>query len=172
MNRKITPMRQTIRPVFFALLLMMAGPVSAQMAVGFGGVAHDASQRVEVVADSLTIDQITGREVFIGNVIILQGDLRIAAEQVEVIYGTGNGSSDVEEVIASGGVLVTRGEDAAEGDDARYEIESGLLTMTGDVLVTQGPTTIAGDSMTVDMATGNGTVDGRVRTVLTPEPAQ
>lgn len=171
MNRKILLMRQTIRPVLLALLLVMAGPVSAQMAVGFGGVAHDASQRVEVVADSLTIDQVTGRALFVGNVVILQGDLRIAAEQVEVISATDNGSGDVQEVIASGGVLVTRGEDAAEGDSARYEIESGILTMTGNVLVTQDTTTLAGDSMTIDMATGNGTVDGRVRTVLTPVTA-
>lgn len=171
MNRKITPMRQTMRPFLFALALAMAGPAAAQMAVGFGGVAHDASQRVEVVADSLTIDQTTGRAVFVGNVVILQGDLRIAAHEVEVIYATGDGANEVEEVIASGGVLVTRGEDAAEGDSARYDIESGFLTMTGDVLVTQGSTTIAGDKMTIDMATGDGVVDGRVRTVLTPERA-
>jgi lipopolysaccharide export system protein LptA len=162
-------MRQAIRPALIALLLAVAGPAAAQIAVGFGGVAHDAEQAVEVVADTLSIDQTTGRAVFAGNVIILQGDLRIAAGRVEVVYSEAEGQRGVDEVIASGGVLVTRGEDAAEGDEARYEIAAALLSMAGDVMVTQGATTIAGDTMVIDMATGNGTVGGRVRTVLTPE---
>jgi lipopolysaccharide export system protein LptA len=162
-------MRQTIRPALVALYLAMAGSAAAQVAVGFGGVAHDASQQVEVVSDSLTIDQTSGRAVFSGNVVILQGDLRMAAERVEVIYSDADGQRSVDEVMASGGVLVTRGEDAAEGDEAQYDIAAGLMTLSGDVLVTQGATTIAGDSMILDMTTGNGTVSGRVRTILTPE---
>lgn len=161
-------MRQTIRPALIALCLAVAGQAAAQVAVGFGGVAHDAQQAVEVVSDSLTIDQTTGRAVFIGNVVIVQGDLRIAAERVEVIYPETDGQQNVQEVLASGGVLVTRGEDAAEGNEARYDIVAALLTMTGDVIVTQGATTIGGEEMVIDMTTGNGTVSGRVRTVLTP----
>jgi lipopolysaccharide export system protein LptA len=161
-------MRQTIRPALFAFCLAMAGQASAQIAVGFGGVPHDAQQTVEVVSDSLTVDQTTGRAVFIGNVVIVQGDLRIAAERVEVIYPEADGQQNVQEVIATGGVLVTRGEDTAAGNAARYDIAAALLTMTGDVLVTQGATTIGGEEMVIDMTTGNGTVSGRVRTVLTP----
>lgn len=161
-------MRQTIRPALFAFCLAVAGQASAQVAVGFGGVPHDAQQAVEAVSDSLIIDQTTGRAVFIGNVVIVQGDLRIAAERVEVIYPEADGQQNVQEVIATGGVLVTRGEDTAEGNAARYDVAAALLTMTGDVLVTQGTTTIGGEEMVIDMTTGNGTVSGRVRTVLTP----
>ena len=134
-------------------------------------MAHDSDQPVEAVSDTLTIDQTNGRALFSGNVIIIQGDLRIAAEDVEVIYSDLDGERSVDEVIATGGVLITRGEDAAEGEDAVYAVAAGILTMTGDVLVTQGTTTIAGDSMVVDMTTGDGVVEGRVRTVLTPQSA-
>jgi lipopolysaccharide export system protein LptA len=72
----------------------------------------------------------------------------------------------VDEVVASGGVLVTRGADAAEGREARFDVSSALLTMSGAVLVTQGPTAVAGDRMVVNMRTGDGSVEGRVRTVL------
>lgn len=160
-------MRHLFRSAVLAIAL--AGPAAAQVGIGFGGVEHDADQPVEVTADSLAIDQATGRAVFEGNVIILQGDLRMAAGRVEVVYSEADGARDVQEVIATGGVLVTRGSDAAEGTQARYDITAALLTMTGDVLVTQGPTAIAGDRMVVNMTTGNGTVDGRVRTVLEPE---
>jgi lipopolysaccharide export system protein LptA len=165
-----------MRPVFhltaLALWLTLAAPGFAQTAVGFGGVAHDASQPVEVTSDSLFIDQTNGNAVFEGDVIVVQGDMRMAAARIEVIYSETDGARTVQDVIATGGVLVTRGPDAAEGENAHYEVQAAILTMTGDVLVTQGPTVISGDEMVVDMTTGMGTVDGRVRTVLTPESGQ
>lgn len=162
------PIRHLFRLAILAFCLATATPAAAQVAIGFGGVAHDANQPVEVTADSLAVDQTNGRAVFEGNVIVVQGDLRMAAARVEVVYSETDGAQGVDEVIATGGVLVTRGADAAEGTEARYAVETGLLTMSGNVLVTQGATAIAGDRMVVNMATGNGTVDGRVRTVLDP----
>lgn len=146
--------------------ISLATAALAQVAVGFGGVAHDASQPVEVISDSLSIDQQSGQAVFSGNVIVVQGDLRMAAGQVEVRYSDVDGGRSVDTVLASGGVLVTRGEDAAEGAEAVYAVNDALLTLTGNVLVTQGPTAISGDRLVVNMTTGNGTVDGRVRTLL------
>jgi lipopolysaccharide export system protein LptA len=163
--------RTTLIAAALAGLVALIQPAAAQVAIGFGGVAHDSDQPVEAISDTLTIDQTNGRALFSGNVIIIQGDLRIAAEDVEVIYSDLDGERSVDEVIATGGVLITRGEDAAEGEDAVYAVAAGILTMTGDVLVTQGTTTIAGDSMVVDMTTGDGVVEGRVRTVLTPQSA-
>ncbi|MDA0923552.1 MAG: lipopolysaccharide transport periplasmic protein LptA [Proteobacteria bacterium] len=163
--------RRTLIVAALAGLVALIQPAAAQVAIGFGGVAHDSDQPVEAVSDTLTIDQTNGRALFSGNVIIIQGDLRIAAEDVEVIYSDLDGERSVDEVIATGGVLITRGEDAAEGEDAVYSVAAAILTMTGDVLVTQGTTTIAGDSMVVDMTTGDGVVEGRVRTVLTPQSA-
>ena len=139
---------------------------SAQVEVGFGGVAYDPDQPVEVTADGLTLDQTTGEAVFSGNVLVVQGDLRMAAGQVRILYADDTGRNEVREVVATGGVLVTRGADAAEGGEARYDVETALLTMRGNVLVTQGATAVAGDSLVVNMRTGNGSVDGRVRTVL------
>jgi lipopolysaccharide export system protein LptA len=80
-------------------------------------VAYDARQPVEVTADSLTIDQSTGQAVFSGNVIVHQGDLRMAAGQVRVIFtATRDGQPRRRSrSLATGGVLVTRGADAAEG---------------------------------------------------------
>lgn len=159
-----------LRYALMGLLLAALAPAlaAAQVSIGFGGVAYDRSQPVEITADGLTLDQTTGEAVFTGNVLIVQGDLRMAAAQVRVVYAT-TGNQEVQEVVATGGVLVTRGADAAEGNSARFEVASALLTLTGDVLVTQGPTAIAGDRMVVNMRTGDGSVDGRVRTVLSGE---
>jgi lipopolysaccharide export system protein LptA len=147
-------------------IAFLPGLAAAQVDIGFGGVAYDANQPVEVTSDSLTIDQTSGQAVFSGNVIVHQGDLRMSAGQVRVIYSEADGRREVDEVVASGGVLVTRGADAAEGREARFDVASALLTMSGAVLVTQGPTAVAGDRMVVNMRTGDGSVEGRVRTVL------
>ncbi|MBF9029363.1 lipopolysaccharide transport periplasmic protein LptA [Rhodobacterales bacterium HKCCE3408] len=147
-------------------LILLAGPAAAQVGIGFGGVAHDASQQVEVVADSLTVDRESGNAVFSGNVVIVQGDLRMAAGEVTVYYAETEGQTEVARVVATGGVLVTRGDDAAEGETAEYAVADASLTLSGGVMVTQGPTAIAGDRLIVDLETGSGTVTGRVRTVL------
>lgn len=150
----------------FLVVIAFSLPAAAQVGIGFGGVAHDGSQPVEITADTLSVDRDAGNAVFSGNVLIVQGDLRMAAGEVTVIYSDNDGSSEVDQVIATGGVLVTRGDDAAEGQEAEYSVADASLTLTGNVLVTQGPTAIAGDRLVVDMETGSGTVAGRVRTVL------
>lgn len=158
--------RLILKPALLAAFIALAASASAQVAVGFGGVPHDSSQPVEVTADTLRVNETTGNAIFEGNVIVVQGDLRMVARRIEVIYTVTDGNRQVEDVVATGGVLVTRGTDAAEGDEAVYEVQTAYLTMVGNVLVTQGPSTVAGDRMEVDMTTGIGTVDGRVRTVL------
>ena len=148
--------------------LLFTQPGLAQTAIGFGGVAHDARQPIEVTSDSLSVDQATGNAIFAGNVIVIQGDLRMAAAEVSVFYGDQDGSQQVDQVIATGGVLLTRGADAAEGNRAEYSVGTAAMLLTGDVLVTQGRTAISGDRLSIDLNTGNGTVEGRVRTVLQP----
>lgn len=170
--RKV-PFSRWIAPWFgLVLATLLASIAGAQVDIGFGGVAHDSSQPVEVTSDSLTIDQATGQAVFSGNVIVLQGDLRMSAPEVRVLYSETQGRRRVDEVLASGGVLMTRGADAAEGREARYDVATAQLTMTGEVLVTQGPTLVAGDRMVLNMQTGSGSVGGRVRTVFDTDDSQ
>lgn len=159
-------MRIIIAALFSTLIFAL--PALAQTAIGFGGVAHDSSAQIEVTSDSLSVDQITGNAVFAGNVIVIQGDMRMAAEEVSVSYGAEDAAQQIDQVLATGGVLLTRGQDAAEGNRAEYSVGSGSMVLIGDVLITQGRTAISGDRLSIDLNTGNGTVEGRVRTVLQP----
>ena len=161
------PIRIALK-TFFALLFTVH-VATAQVGIGFGGEAHDGGQPVEVAADALSVNRESGRAVFTGNVLITQGDLRMAAGEVEVIYVETETGTEIERVLATGGVLVTRGDDAAEGQEAEYRVQDASLTLNGSVLVTQGPTAIAGDEMVIDLETGSGTVSGRVRTTLQGE---
>lgn len=146
------------------LFVAMAGIAQAQTNVNLGGMTVDTTAAIEVTADSLAVDQETGKAVFDGNVIIGQGDLRLTAGRVEVIYGTG--TSEIARLIATGGVTFVTADEAAEAQQADYDITTGLLVLAGDVLLTQGPSAISAGQMTINVADGTATMDGRVRTVL------
>lgn len=147
-----------------AVLLALSGAAQAQTNVDLGGLTVDTSAPIEVTADSLTVDQDTGRAIFDGNVIIGQGALRVTAGRVEVVYRTD--TSQIAELIASGGVTFVTEDEAAEAQQAQYDITTGTLVLEGEVLLTQGASAISAGRMVINVRDGTASMDGRVRTVL------
>jgi lipopolysaccharide export system protein LptA len=77
-----------------ALLAISASPPPRRRRSISGSAASPMTrQPVEVTADNLTIDQATGEAVFSGNVIVHQGDLRMAAGRVRVLYSDTTGGA-------------------------------------------------------------------------------
>lgn len=150
------------RIALFAML--MGSPVAAQTNIDLGGITTDPTAAVEVAADSLSVDQDTGTAIFDGNVVIGQGDLRIGAGRAEVVYDRASG--DIARFAASGGVTFATATEAAEAQNATYDLTNGKLILTGEVLLTQGPSALSADRMTIDVKTGNAQMEGRVRTVF------
>ena len=148
------------------LALGMALPATAQT-VAFGGIQADTSAPVEVTSDTLRVNQETGEAVFTGNVVIGQGEMRLSADSVTVIYAQG-GQSRIRSLDAQGNVTLVSGTDAAEAQAATYDVETGNVTLTGDVVLTQGQNVLTGDTMQVNLESGTAQVQGRVRSVLQP----
>ncbi len=136
--------------------------------VPFAGLAKGESQTVEVAADGLEIDQASNSAVFIGNVVIGIGDLRLAADRVEVIYATEEGAAigAIRALRANGNVVFTSGNEAAESDTAIYEIEDGNVLMEGNVILTQGPNALSGQRLRIDLNAGTAVMEGRVQTIF------
>ena len=144
--------------------LFLAAPVLAQTNVNLGGISADPSAPVEITADNLSVDQDTGTAVFQGNVVVGQGDLRLSAGRVQVVYdGT---SGDITRLNATGGVTFVTETEAAEADSADYNLDAGTLVMNGNVLLTQGASAISADTMRVNLTDGSAQMDGRVRTIF------
>jgi len=140
-------------------------PASAQEAqVAFGSVKADPSLPVEVTSETLNVNQEDGSAEFLGNVIVVQGEMRLSAPRVLVFY-TEN-QSGVERLQATGGVTLVNGDQAAEAETAEYEVNRGTIRMVGNVLLTQGANTLVSDSMDVDLEAGTALMNGRVRTVF------
>lgn len=166
-------MRQAvIRGVGAALLSLAALAAAAQGAdVAFGGLRHDPTLPVEVTADRLSIDQSDGTAVFSGNVVVGQGEMRLSAAEVRVRYateGAGDATGRIQELIATGGVTLVSGAEAAEAREAVYTVATGVIVLTGDVVLTQGRNALSGDRLTVNLIEGTGVIEGRVRTIFQP----
>ncbi|TRW99331.1 lipopolysaccharide transport periplasmic protein LptA [Paracoccus sp. M683] len=156
-----------LRPALIAALLLSAAlPVAAQN-VAFGGMTADTSAPVEMSADNLSVNQADGSAVFSGNVIIAQGEMKLSATEVTVIYAEG-GQQRIQSLRATGGVTLVSGPDAAEAREAVYQVGSGIIDLSGDVVLTQGQNVLTGDTMQVSLADGTAQVQGRVRTILQP----
>ncbi len=153
----------------FALALGAATNAAAQGAqVAFGASNYDRTAPVEVTADALSVNQSDGSAVFEGNVLVGQGELRLSAEALTIEYVSEEGSSrtEVSRIVATGGVTLVSGEEAAEAQEAVYTLADSRIVMSGDVVVTQGPNALSGDRLVVDLVTGAGRVEGQVRTVI------
>ncbi|WP_240453720.1 lipopolysaccharide transport periplasmic protein LptA [Chachezhania antarctica] len=149
-------------------LCLCLSPVAATaQSMAFGSAPTTQDQPVDITADTLDIDQNTGRAVFSGNVLVIQGDMRLSAKEVEVTYSEAR--SEIERVEATGDVVLVSGPDEAESQKAVYTPESGMVTMTGDVLLTQGQNAVTSQEMTVDLVKGTAQLSGRVRTILNPQ---
>lgn len=147
--------------IWFGAAALAQGP-----GLNFGSMQTNRALPVEVTADSLDVNQADGTAIFTGNVVIGQGDMRLAAPRVLVVYL--EGGQGIQSLEATGGVTLVSGQDAAEAQRADYNVTTGLIEMQGAVLLVQGDNTIAGDSAVVDTAQGTARVSGRVRTVLQP----
>lgn len=147
----------------FALLLSKQAMAQGTN-VTLGGINADPTAPVEVTAESLSVDQESGTAIFSGNVTIGQGDVRISAAEVRVVYGENTGQ--IARLVASGVVTFVTATEAAEAENADYDIENGQLVLTGNVLLTQGASALAAERMVVDLTNGTARMDGRVRTVF------
>lgn len=163
-------MRRLTSIAAFALSIIAALPVASQT-VPFGGTHADTDAPVEVSADNMVVNQATGQAELTGKVLIVQGDMRLAADKVVVNYDSQD-KSRISSLDATGNVTLVQAGDAAESAHAVYEVATGLVTLTGEVLLTQGENVMSGDKIVVNLADGTARATGRVRTILQPGAAQ
>ena len=158
-----------LRVLMFCLpvTLFSTGLAAQSASIAFGAVKADPSQPVEVTAETLDVNQADGSARFIGDVVIIQGVMRLSANDVLVIYKQDEtGKTGVERLEASGNVILVNGPDAAEADKAEYTIDSGTVVMTGNVLLSQSTGTLTSNRLVVDLTTGTASLSGRVKTIL------
>lgn len=138
-------------------------------AVALGAIAHSGAQDiashnsdapVSYAADRIELQDRQNRVVLSGNVAISQGNLNLNAARTTVAY-TDEGSLKIQRIDATGGVVVTRGNESARGDVAIYDFNRRIITMAGNVALRRGGDTLNGGRLVIDLETGISSVDGR-----------
>ena len=152
------------KTIALILALLLGTAANAQTNIDLGGISADPKAPVEVSADNLSVDQDSGTAVFSGNVVIGQGDLRLSAGSVRVVYSDSTG--DIAQLLATDGVTLVTGSEAAEAATADYNLTTGILTLSGSVLLTQGASALSAEQMTINLNSGRAQMSGRVRTVF------
>lgn len=159
--------RLVLKLVLVAML--MASPAVAQeVNIRFGQSLRLDSSPLEVTADQLEVDQATGSTVFTGNVLAVQGAMRITAGMLRLSYepGATAGSQRIGQLTASGGVTMVTAAEAIESREAVYSMTAQTLEMTGDVVLVQGANMLSGDRFVANLRSGSGQMIGRVRTII------
>jgi lipopolysaccharide export system protein LptA len=142
----------------------LAGCVAA---LAFGSVADaqgiagfNSDQPVNYAADRIELQNRQDRVVLSGNVVIDQGDLRLTAARTTVAYTDTDGIK-LQRIDATGGVVVTRGNERASGAAGVYDFNRRIIVLSGGVHLRRGTDTLNGGRLTIDLKSGLSTVDGR-----------
>ena len=159
-------MRVWVKAALFVLAAMPALGQDAGTNVAFGGLKTDTTLPVQVTADQLAVNQTDGTAVFTGNVVIVQGDMKVQAGKVQVNYAADKKA--IQSLHAEGGVTVAAGTDAATSETADYMPDTGDLILQGAVVLTQGQAALSGQKLTLSLKSGLGTMSGRVTTIFSP----
>lgn len=150
-----------------ALRSLAAGLVAGSLvALGMGSLASaqaiagfNSNQPVNYAADRIELQDRQNRVVLSGDVVITQGDLRLTAGRTTVAY-TDNGALRIQRIDATGGVVVTRGNERASGSAGVYDFNRRVIVLAGGVALRRGSDTLNGGRLTIDLNTGLSTVDG------------
>lgn len=161
-------------PVLLAAIVL-AGAGAAQDADDGGVTAGNASQAIEITADTLEVRQSENVAVFEGSVNAVQGELVLNADMLTVYYREsegGQGNLGVSRIDAQGNVVISSPDETAQGQSGTYDVESGRIDLAGGVILSRGNNIVQGETLTMDLETGVSRVSGgstRVQGLFVPD---
>ena len=156
-------MRMRRLGTFIAGMLALGGVSAALAQQQQGGVSalkgHNGNAPVDVNAQRLEVQDRADRAVFVGNVQVTQGELRLDTERLTVSYSGGNGIQ-INRLDAAGGVTVRSPSETAKGDFGIYDLDKKLITLIGNVRLNKDDNTISGARLVIDLDSGRAVIDG------------
>ncbi len=146
--------------IFLAAFTFAAGGLQAAPAPKPIVGQHDNNAPISISSDSFQADLNAKSGTYSGNVVIIQGDMKLRANTVKLT--TVNGKAD--KVMANGNVVVDSPKSGtATGDNGVYSIVPRTVVMTGNVVLKKGKDVMRGVQLTVNLATGQAVLGGGVK---------
>lgn len=170
-------MKITMR--LFLATIFMAGAAQAQLSD-----KHDNKQPVEISSDSLEVLQHENKAIFKGNVVAVQGDMRLKSDVMIVHYKQKSEQTSAPKQAApaapaaqgqmgaitlievQGHVLAATPQESATGDKGDYDVPSKMLHLFGsNVTLTRDKNILKGTALEYNMATGRSVLTNNGGTV-------
>ena len=112
---------------------------------------HDNNAPINISSDNFQADLNGKSGTWTGNVLVIQGDMKMRANSVHMT--TVNGKTD--KIFASGNVVVdSPNSGTATGDNGVYSVVPRTVLLTGRVVLKKGKNVMQGTQVTLNMATG------------------
>jgi lipopolysaccharide export system protein LptA len=173
----MTGRRHRISRLTVKLILVWAFSIMLPIGVAYGqsqvqsqdksGVV-DAEQPIDISADNLEVQQDKNLAIFSGNVIAVQGQIKLRAVTLRVWYRQagqaapdgGSVGGTIIRIDAIDKVFVSSASETAQGDLGIYDVPEQRLTLTGAVVLTRGQNVLRGNKLVMNMATGQSRISG------------
>jgi lipopolysaccharide export system protein LptA len=168
-----------MKPLIAAILLIatpaFAAPAPTAPAAKSLTGQRNSNAPINISSDSFQADLNAKSGTYSGNVVVVQGDTKLRADQVRIL--TVDGRAD--KITANGKVVVdSPASGTITGDNGVYAVGPRTVLMTGNVTMKKGKDVMRGAQLTVNLVTGQavlgggskapGVSGGRVQGVFTP----
>jgi len=161
-----------------------AKPAEAKPSSGFFGFGGARSKEpITITSDNLEYEYRNGVIVYRGDVLAVQGEVKIRSNELRITLAKTNGagkgtsglddasSSKLQAVVATGSVRIDQGTRWAVGGKATFDQSNRTLVLTESPVLHDGPNEVAGDRVVVYLDEDRSVVEGgrrRVKAVLFP----
>ena len=127
--------------------------LAAVMAIDVGALATDSQQPIEIQADFAELDDQQGKTIYLGNVVVIQGSIKMMGDKLRVNFSV---DRDLEDVYIEGRPAYFKqtpdnGEDVVgEALLIEYHAQKSLLHLIQKARLTQGKRLFEGDRINYD----------------------
>ena len=149
---------------FFLTMLLVSAAFSEN--AGFGSIASDRKKPIQFTSDSLIFNQKDNIAELFYEVEIIQGNSKLSAEHVKVIYSKTD--NKLEKIFAEVNVVFKSGEDIAKAENAIYSFSEDTISLSGNAQLFQGSNSILADQILINTKTGLTQMLGSVKTIISP----
>lgn len=156
LNRKLRRLALAWGIGGFAMTAVLAGGMTLHAQ---SIAAHDSRAPVSFDAARIELQDRENRVILSGDVVIEQAGLTLRSSRMQVNFSDA-GRLELQRITATGGVVVTRGNERASGDNAIYDFDRRIITMAGDVRLRRGGDNLSGGRLVIDLTSGQSSVDG------------
>jgi len=159
-----------IRILILATTIGLAVPVTAQSALR----GHNADAPITVDAKTFDSDYAKNRAIWSGDVRITQGDLRLDADTVTILYTLGKkgGDPQIDRIDAQNNVKLVTPSETASGRIGIYDTVHRTITLIGGVTLTHGDSVLRGQRLAIDLDSGRSRLDGAATAGTPGKPAE